>query len=371
MIELFEDQTALALGLIEEAHGLGGMLAPEYPLVFEDEFSGHTLGVGEAGEMRAACAFLVRDLALPSRDGGSKLRVGLIGSVTTGEAWRGQGFGTRLVIEAEARLQLEGCAAVFLWADDPRFYLRRGYAPVGCEEDVLVPAVLAPKLPAPTDVRPLIPSDIAAVHELYSRHPARVERTIEETAALIDCPRMDALVREHDGVVVAYALRGRGRDLAEVVHEWGGAPHHVLALLRAHLERRFESVDPGALILMAPTSEKPLLDALDAVGCSRQTGILGLGKVLDREAAAEAIADRLGVLGSAKVCMGIDEVGNEVPGLHLAGPSGECFLDDEATLALMFAPESVRESAHELTLSLGLPDTELPLEPFFWGLDSI
>ena len=371
MIELFEDQTPRALELIEGVHGLQGTLAPEYPLVFGEGFAGRTLGVGEEGEVQAACGLLVRDLAIPSQDGGTRLRVGLIGSVSTGAAFRGRGLATRLIVEAEARLQSDGCAAVFLWADDPRFYLKRGFAPVGCEEDVLLPAVVCSRLPDSSSARRFVPADAAAVHALYSGHPARVERTQEETAALLTCPRMDALVLERDGEVVAYALRGRGRDLSEVIHEWGGATQGVLALLRAHLERAFESKEPGALILMAPHTESELLGALDALGCQRTTGILGLGKLLDREAAAHAVAERLGVLGSARVAVGQDEAGNHLHGLHLAGPAGECFLDDEAALALLFAPATVRASARALLENIGIPDAELPLEPFFWGLDSI
>ena len=371
MIQLIEHETPRALELIESVHGHGTRLAPEYPLVFQNGFAGETLALGEGDEIRAACALIVRDLVLPSRAGETHLRVGLIGSVSTGDAWRGQGLGTRLIVEAEARLQTLGCAAVFLWADDPRFYLQRGYGPVGCEEDVIIPAILAPHLPAPTGVRTLANGDIRQVHKLYSGHSARVERTLEETAALIACPRMDALVREVEGKVVAYALRGRGRDLAEVVHEWGGPVDDVLALLRAHLERRFASSEPGALIAMMPAGAGTLLDELEALGCQHTTGILGLGKILDTKVAAEAIAERLGVLGNAAPTVIENELGQAVPCLRVSGPAGECFLDDEATLALLFASSDVRPSAHELVANIGLPEADLPLQPFFWGLDSI
>lgn len=368
MIELHDDRTDSARTLIETVHGAS---ASEYPLLFQEAFEGATLSLESDGELCCACGFLVRELVLPSRAGGTRLRVGLIGSVSTGADFRGRGLGTRLLVEAEARLQAAGCGAVFLWADDPRFYLKRGYAPVGTEVDVLVPAVLSPQLPAPTSVRSFRPEDAAAVHALYEAHPARAERTQAETTALIDCPRMDALVRTRGGEVVAYALRGRGRDLAEVVHEWGGETDDVLALLRAHLERRYESEDPGALILMAPPTATTLIAALDGLGCSRSTGILGLGKLLDREVAAAALEARFGALGTARVAVVEDDQGRAQTGLHVAGPSGECFLDDEAALALLVCPDSVRSSATDLLSKLGLPEAELPLQPFLWGLDSI
>ncbi|MFT5291478.1 MAG: GNAT superfamily N-acetyltransferase [Planctomycetota bacterium] len=371
MIELFEEDSARALELIQEVHGGDAPLAPEYPLIFGEGYRGTTIGVGEEGEMRAACALIVRDLAIPSKNGGTILRVGLIGSVSTGQAWRGQGLGTRLVVEAEARLQQEGCTAVFLWANDPEFYLQRGYAPAGQEQDVVVPAVVAHRLPEPSGVRVMSRADVPAVHRLYLQHKARVMRTLEETAILTRCPKMDALVRERDGEVVAYALRGRGRDLVEVVHEWGGACDDVLALLRAHLERRYDNSTPGALILMSPPSEIELLDRLTAVGCECTTGILGLGKILDREGAADAIQERLGTLGSAKLVLAEDKTGSMFHIIHMTGPMGECFLDDEGSLAMLFAPASVCGSVYDLANSVGLPDADLPLEPFFWGLDSI
>jgi hypothetical protein len=44
---------------------------------------------------------------------------------------------------------------------------------------------------------------------------------------------MTTLVREQDGVVVAYACSGKGADLQDHWHEFGGSDENVAALVQA------------------------------------------------------------------------------------------------------------------------------------------
>jgi hypothetical protein len=123
--------------------------------------------------------------------------------------------------------------------------LSPGYAPFGSECDYLLVSEIVPLLPEPSGVRKLRPGDEPFLARLHARHPERVVRTSAETRALLGVPGMLTLVRERRGAPshppqpVAHACLGRGRDLADVVHDWSGEPEDVLALLRAHLERRF------------------------------------------------------------------------------------------------------------------------------------
>ena len=83
--------------------------------------------------------------------------------------------------------------------------------------------------------------DAAAIHELYERHPVRVNRTAAETAALLDCPGMQALVLERDGT---YLFLFNSDDRFEVVgfearpgrptvtYSWGAARAPALETCR-------------------------------------------------------------------------------------------------------------------------------------------
>jgi len=351
-----------ALGLLERVLA-SRTLAAEYPLVFDPRFGGETIELVEQGEVRAACACLAREF----RIGPHLVRGGLIGSVATDPDWRRRGLATRCLSRAEDVLRARGCLFALLWADDPGFYLKRGYAPFGSECDYLLVSELADLLPEPSGVRELRAGDEPFLHRLHARHPERVERSLDETRALLGVPGMLTLVRERAGAPshppqpVAYACLGRGRDLTDAVHDWAGETEDVLALLRAHLERRFRSREPGALFLMTPPGASELGYRLLRLGAISKRGILGLGKLLDPRAASVLLDS---VLGEHAAAWNGER-------LVLRGPRANTELDLDALLALLFGGPEVCEDALALLARLGFERVRLPLEPFAFGLDSI
>jgi GNAT superfamily N-acetyltransferase len=340
-------------------------IAAEYPLVFAPGSPGQLLAIEERGEILAACAILAREFRL----GEHGVRGGLIGSVAVDPSQRRRGLGTRLLAQAETALAERGCVFALLWADDPRFYLARGYAPFGVEDDFLVPREIAPALPPPSGVRELRESDVPFLHRLHARHPARVERSLDEMRGLLGIPRMLTLVRERAAspdqppLPVAYACLGRGRDLPDAIHEWAGETEDVLALVRAHLERRDTEVKESALFLLAPPAASDLAYRLLRLGAMSRRGILGLGKILDPTAAARLLSDALGAPGAALARPGRPT--------DLRGPHTHAELDLDTLAALLFGGPEVRDEARNLLQRLGFDGVRLPLECFAWGLDSI
>lgn len=358
-----EGAATSARKLIESVHAERRSIAAEYPLVFDDDFPGRLVALGESGAVHSACAVLPREFLVD----GLRVRGGLIGSVVTDPAHRGQGLATRNLVAAEAELQSEGCAFALLWAEDPAFYLARGYCPVGAEEDFVLPAHIARALPEPSGARRLRPEDEGFVHALYAAHPTRLERTPAETAALLACPEMTTLVLERDGEPVAYACRGRGRDLTDAIHEWGGPVDDVLALVRAHYIERFPEPQPDdVLFLMAPPAATELVYRLASLGAASTRGMLGLGKILDRSAAVRLLAQRLGDTAAVELADTPD--GERI---RIVAPERTAEIDDDGMLALLFAVTEVRTDVVTFLQGLGLNAPRLPLEPFAWGLDSI
>ena len=309
----------------------GSDLAGEYPLVFDDRFPGRIVAFEEAGDVRSACAFLVRNLILP----GARIRAGLIGSVATDPEWRGLGFATRVLDEAERCLAREGCMLAVLWADAPEFYLARGWQPFGCEVDFAIDASLLGRLPEKPDVRAVAPDDFAAVHRLYESHAERLERAPDETAALLNCPDMETLIRTRDRDLCAYACLGRGADFAHTVHEWAGAPEDVLALVREHMRREQLRDATGDVVLIAPPSAHPLRERLLKLGAREVTGVLGLAKLLDPEPAAELIDRYTG----SEVRASVDSDPGQTPHVTLCGPQSSRVLNDSEILQLLFPPQ--------------------------------
>lgn len=247
-----------------------GDLASEYPLVFDEGGAGRTLTLRDGERTLSACAVLERELIHP----GGRTRVGFIGSVSTHPDARGAGLATQLLCRAEEELSAAGCEHAMLWADDSAFYARRGYALDGEETDFLVDRVQGDLLEEGLRVRPAEKGDEGKLHELYTWHGARVERTFEETTRLLSCPGMRVLLSLRGSEVIAYVCFGRGGDLSGVAHEWGGEPVGVLACLDELLVRR----EP--IFVMAPGDPGPLGDLLDSCGAIRAQGRLGMTKPL-------------------------------------------------------------------------------------------
>ena len=250
-----------------------GDLASEYPLVFDADGPGRIHTLSEGRDILSACAVLERELIHP----GGRTRVGFIGSVSTHPDARGRGLATRLLTHAEDERCAAGCEHALLWANDPSFYVRRGYALDGDETDFLVERIPEAFLMEGCSVRPFGTGDETKIHELYTWHGARVERSQEETTRLLSCPRMRVLLAEYRGEVLAYVCYGRGEDLVGVAHEWGGSPEGVLACL-GELLRRSESV-----FIMAPGEAGPMGDLLDSCDAIRAQGRLGMIKSFGAE----------------------------------------------------------------------------------------
>lgn len=356
-----ENTSPGALDLMGRVLRSQGSLASEYPLVFHEDLPGRLVTLSEEGAVRSACAIVERNL----RIGSACLRVGLIGSVSTDPAWRSRGFASRVLKAAENELADHGATLALLWADDPGFYRSHGYAEIGAEIDYVISSELATHLPSADGVRPARSTDVDTMHRLYLEHAERIDRSEIESRALLSTPGVEVLVRERDGDPVAYSCLGRGSDLQDVVHEWGGSVEDVLSLVRGHLEARQSKGNDNELFLMAPLTAAGAFAQLDRLGAPSVRGILGLGKLLDAHGAEALLAQAL-----PEVTCDVQERPSGAQ-FRLRGPSGTAELDTTELINVLFAARGERDAIDALAGSLGASFDALPMLPFVWGLDSI
>ena len=358
---LSREQRSRALALMERVMRDGASIAPEYPLCFDERFPGRVIATEEAGRVVSACALLVRDFACGSRS----VRVGLIGSVCTAPEARGRGLASALLRRAEEELVAEGCVLALLWADDARFYEERGWSPLGAEIDFALEPAHEARLPGSSGLRAAAPDDRGVIHRLYSLHRERVERSPQETTALLAAPGMETLVLQRDRDVVAYSCLGRGKDFARTIHEWAGSERDVLALVREHMQRARARGEGGATFLITPSTAIGLHTRLRGIGANWSEGVLAMGKLLALEGAAALLADLAGPHAS----LAID--GGPSVAVTLTGPSGSVELSAEELLGLLFPARGRRHGIDPVARATGLALSELPLPLFAWGLDSI
>ncbi len=357
-----QDTRERAVSLMESVLRNGSALTPEYPLVFGAAATGDVVALEEEGDVRSACTTLVREFVV----GDLRVRGGLIGSVATDPAFRRRGLATRLLLDAEERLAEEGCHFALLWADEPAFYVARGWRPMGLEVDFSIPADKRSSLPRCESVRVAQEGDSGAIHALYTGHANRVNRSPAETELLLASPGVEVLVAESGGSPVGYACMGRGEDLRHVVHEWAGSPEVVLGLVRTHMEREMLRKEPGDVFLMTPVDAQGLHAELERLDCAALEGILGLGKVLDLERTAELLRE---VGTDAEV--GPQAADDDAPGIRIAGPEASVTVPRVELLHLLFAARGDRFHVERVERATGLELPDLPLAPFAWGLDSI
>lgn len=352
-----------ALALMERVLRGGGEIAPEYPLVFGPEATGEIVALEEDGEVRSTCAILVRDLII----GHARVRAGLIGSVSTDPAWRGNGFATRVLAFAEERLAQCGCSLALLWADEADFYRARGWREFGGELDFAFDASILERTLARDGIRAAAPDDSGAIHRLYWRHESRVERTPRETAQLLATPSMETLILQEAEEVRAYACLGRGADFAHTIHEWGGSAADVLALVRTHVERSLRRGEGEEVFLIAPTTARELQALARGVGARESRGVLALAKPLDLAPLAELFAESAGALVRATV--DADSTGGSA--CVIDGGARKLHLSAQDLLDVLFPARGACDRLGEIERALDVSLPSLPLAPFLWGLDSI
>jgi GNAT superfamily N-acetyltransferase len=339
-----------ALDLMERVLRPAYPLAESYPLAFQEGFAGKVVQLADG--QGTCCALVVMPCVCVVPGGAIKL--GLIGSVVTDANHRRQGLASQALGAAEEYARREGCLATLLWADDPGFYLSRGYRAVGVEVDIPLPQEVLGRLPVAKQVRAYQDSDLRLVHVLHLSHPVRMHRSLEETRALMRVPGCNTLVALENDQVVAYASLGRGQDLGHVVHEWAGDPRAVLGLLRAHGERFYaEQPDhqPG-LYVIAPEYPLSVTQALCDLGTEARRGVLGFGKLVDRAQAEERIAAAANVdLARAR------DVLRDFSNREL--------------LETLLPPRAESQNAIHIARALGGQANQIARFPFVWGLDSL
>ena len=212
-----------------------------WPQLYRRDGDGRFFVVTDGDRLLAHCATRLVDVQADD----VAFTACLLGSVATAPAARGRGLAQRVLTQA---LQQNGDAAAvtLLWAERPELYAHAGFRPGPDETCLLLARRPRPQL---AGVRLATVADHAALHALHERKPWRVRRSLRVMSSLLTTPGMTTLVREHDGLVVAYACCGKGADLAGHWHELGGSDEHAAALLHAalHVTEQTE-----AMLLLPP-----------------------------------------------------------------------------------------------------------------------
>jgi predicted N-acetyltransferase YhbS len=157
--------------------------------------------------------------------------IGLIGGVVADAAYQGQGLASRMIEALTAEAVARKVSGLVLWGSEHSLYQRLGFELMGVQRRISLSSVK---------------TDAAALSGLRlgkgwtdSLWPAiesfrflGLEISPQDRAWFASHPNVDwRWVSSPAGKILAYAAIGRGIDLPNIVHEWGGDARVLKALL--------------------------------------------------------------------------------------------------------------------------------------------
>ena len=169
--------------------------------------------------------------------------IALIGAVATAPGSRGQGLSTSLLREALTRIDAQEIDWTLLWGSEHEFYAKLGFSPQGIQARALVADLsISPKeLKSETPKSGIMGSIFL---DLLSKQFG-VGITPTDRSWVFAQETVKWLYLENPFGYIAY---GRGMDLKNIVHEWGGDLDAVRKLLFQVYQR-----NPNAEILGRPS----------------------------------------------------------------------------------------------------------------------
>ena len=288
-------------------------------------------------------------------------KVGAIGSVVTDPHYRQQGYSRSNINKCLELAAQQECDLAILWTDKFDFYRKMGFELAGYDFSFAFDQKGEVKN---KNWRFLhgVNIDPSALSKLYSQHTVQVVRTIDDFRQYLKIPNSNLYtVWDQNNQLLAYAAEGKGADLTNYVHEWGG---NVDALM--DLFQYIRNHKNSEITIMTPLHSQNLRNRLSQVSPQHQ-GYLGMLKIINME----------GLLGKVKKAFraeGHDKIVFEKQGSsYVFGFGADLYtLEKESDLVqLLFGPLNINQFDFVSPDTKSKLSTLLPLPLWIWGWDSI
>ncbi len=205
-------------------------------------------------------------------------KTAIIGSVVTDENHQRKGLAKKLVQELIAKATADNCDLCLLWSDLDKFYTDLGFELAGSEEHLKIKRPITP-LAIDSNLRfsdnPKINAE--PIQKLFSKHLVGSLRSNKEIESYLKIPKSNIYsLWGSNNDLLAYAVQGRGVDLNNVIHEWGGGVNHLTQLF-SHILKKQETVE----IITSSTAINLAETLKDKFGAEHNTRTLGYIKILN------------------------------------------------------------------------------------------
>ncbi len=289
-------------------------------------------------------------------------KVAGIGSVVTSPDHRGQGHSTQIIDSCLEAAAAADCDFAILWTDLFDFYRRMDFELAGSEVTVMLDRDLGPtagwKFLESSKVAP------ETLLRVFQQHSVSSHRSQEDVRLSLAIPNSTVMTAwEPNGRLAAYAVVGKGADLAGYIHEWGGSVTALLGLF-SHLRNTLKC----DLRLIAPSHATGLLSKLSNAGCPEHRGYLGMVRLLKTESMFSKIKRHARTIGISDLVL--EEI---EPGKFKFGHLDQIYMSDSKRdlVQLLFGPEKPSQMGKFDPTTAKVLDRVLPIPLWIWGWDSV
>jgi GNAT superfamily N-acetyltransferase len=288
-------------------------------------------------------------------------KVAGIGSVVTHENYRNQGFSQKVLTDCLAVASNQKCDIAILWTHLHDFYRKVGFELAGTEISYTFQNEFNPPR---TGLRFSNDKNISAeaLNRLYSQHSVGSVRTADEIRQYLKIPHTRIYTAWNvDNTLAAFAIEGKGADLQNYIHEWGGQVPELLSLMSYVRKEKKQAVT-----IITPTHALNLNKQLEDK-CTRFDGFLGMIKIVDE-------AGLFAKIKRAFRAEGVSDFVLEKQGQsYLFGIGSDLLVVDREhdIVRLLFGPVDYSVLGFQSPTSIQKINKILPLPFWVWGWDSV
>lgn len=334
----------------------GWSIQDEYPTTLNPSQRNNSRVITRDGKLVAHSILKPMLIKTPS----TIFKVGAIGSVVTHPEYRGQGLAKSTLLSVVDEAGKQGCDIAILWTNLYDYYRKLNFELAGSEISFLIQQDISTPT---TDYTYMNNAKIApeAILRLYQQHTVATYRTAEDIRQYLKIPQARVYTAwDKSGNIAAYAIEGKGADLQNHVHEWGGSVPAIMALL-GHMFRERKA----PFSIMVPGHSVNLISQLVKKSGNIHEGYLGMVKLCREDLLFPKIQRAAYSVGLKDFSITPDNGGYVV-----RAEGSEYRLENERDLVrAMFSPvleESIFPEHFALKVSRLFP---MPI--WVWGWDSV
>jgi N-acetylglutamate synthase-like GNAT family acetyltransferase len=289
-------------------------------------------------------------------------RIGAIGSVITDPKYRNQGLSTQNLQNCLAKASGQNCDLVMLWTDQFDFYRRFGFELAGqeCSYELTQAFPIENK-----DARFIKGNriDPQALLKLYNTHTVNSVRSRDDIQKFLNIPNSNVYTMwSLNNDLLAYAVEGKGADLTNYIHEWGGSVSSLLDLWNFMIRAESKSYR-----VICPAHALNLRQKLRQYATSEHHGYLGMIRIHEFESIALKIKKAFRAEGLDRLVL------EKQHGEVVLGYGTDLYtLNNEVDLVrVLFGPTTTSQLSFMKLETQQILGKILPLPLWVWGWDSI